>query len=884
MKRKDREKLPLIIILLLAFGFISPISANNQKLDNWYMRSSEGLNKEGPFLSSSFQVDRTWLKVKIPTTVLGALCNAGIYKNIFYGKNLKKVPTEQFKKHWWFCTRFNLPKFNSQKEISGIFFDGINYRANVWLNGIQILSADTTFGAYRIHSCDISSIAREQNNLAVEVFPPKAGDFYMGFVDWAPSPPDHNIGIFRPVYIKRCGKISIENPFVSAQVNTQTLKEAALTISTNLTNNDEESHRLVLEATFGRTTIKENFLANPKQTIKVILDSNKFEELLVKNPRLWWPNGLGKPEMYTLHLKVSYNNQASDSTSVRFGIRDIETYLDSRNVRGYKINGRKLLIKGAGMCDDLLLRNDSARYIAEIRYVKEMNLNALRFEGIWGTSQKLYDLCDENGILLMVGWSCQWEWPDYLGLDMKVADEDQNIPINVGVDKYGFKLNLAQETYLADFFRDQVIWLRNHPSVFVWVVGSDAMPKPSLENRYLKILKEFDYNRSLLVSAGEFTSTISGPSGMKMNGPYDYVAPIYWYEDKKLGGAFGFNTETGPGPQIPPIQSIRRIIPEEYLWPTDNEMWSFHSGQKNFSTMQVYLNAMAKRYGSPKNLEDLAMKAQWTNYEAIRPMFEAFEINRPEATGVIQWQLNSPWAEFYWQLYDWFLMPNGAYFGTKKACRSKNIIYDYYGHSVYVSNDTLGDLKNYIASAILYDSNSKIVLEKKRILNVKENSCELLAELPPLINKKGLYFLYTTLQNEKGVQIADNFYWLSGTMDKMDWSKYFWCYTQIKDYADFNALSQIPHTQIGASITAFKKKHTLTFTLKNKTDKIAFCVQLTLLNGKTGEPILPVYWSDNYVSLIGNSSKEITVDYDTPCSNPQVLIEGTNIQPITLKP
>src|SRR5574344_308196 len=163
MKRKDREKLPLIIILLLAFGFISPISANNQKLDNWYMRSSEGLNKEGPFLSSSFQVDRTWLKVKIPTTVLGALCNAGIYKNIFYGKNLEKVPTEQFKKHWWFCTKFNLPRFNSQKEISEIFFDGINYRANVWLNGIQILSADTTFGAYRIHSCDISSIAREQN-------------------------------------------------------------------------------------------------------------------------------------------------------------------------------------------------------------------------------------------------------------------------------------------------------------------------------------------------------------------------------------------------------------------------------------------------------------------------------------------------------------------------------------------------------------------------------------------------------------------------------------------------------------------------------------------------------------------------------------------------
>jgi exo-1,4-beta-D-glucosaminidase len=315
----------------------------------------------------------------------------------------------------------------------------------------------------------------------------------------------------------------------------------------------------------------------------------------------------------------------------------------------------------------LFLRDNTRSNRAQMRYVKEMNINSLRFEGFWGNSQEIYDLCDENGIILLAGWSCQWEWPDYLGLPMDVPEEDENIPINEGVELYGVKFTPEEENLLSDMFRDQVIWLRNHPSIFVWAVGSDAMPKPSLEKKYNQTLKRYDPSRSLLVSTGEFTSELSGPTGMKMNGPYEYVPPIYWYEDKDLGGAFGFNSETGPGPQIPPLESIRRMIPEESLWPPLNDIWDFHTGRKDFNSVKVYLDALYQRYGKPADIEELAMKAQWMNYEAIRPMFEAFVVNWPVATGVVQWQLNSAWPEFYWQLYDWYLMPTGAYFGRSRG-------------------------------------------------------------------------------------------------------------------------------------------------------------------------------------------------------------------------
>ena len=654
-KKEICSKGQVIFNLFILLGFLAFLSSCNPKAiversvlsDGWFLISSEAVGHDGKLLSSQSLDTNHWVSTTVPTTIMGALVDAGVYKDPFYGKNLEDIPEGHFKVPWWFRTTFDAENFNSKKELERLFIDGINYRADFWLNGVKIASQDTLFGAFRQFHLDISTIVKPRGNiLAVEVFPPKPRDFYMGFVDWAPTPPDHYMGIFRDIRLKRSGRATVDAPFVMTNLDTKDLSEASLSISSEVTNHGQETKSLTLAGTIENIHFDQKITLKPGEKATVWFKPSDYRQLRIKGPRLWWPNGLGKPEMYSLKLELKDGNNILDSQVTRFGIRKIETYLNDAGARGYKVNGRPVLIKSGGWVDDLFLRYMPGRDAAQIRYVKEMNMNSIRLEGVWGNNQHLYDLCDENGVLMMVGWSCQWEWPDYLGLPQNVPESDQNIPINEGVELYSVKYTPEEENLLSHYFKDQVVWLRNHPAIFTWAVGSDAMPKPSLEKKYHEILEKYDPTRPLLVSAGEFTSKVSGPSGMKMNGPYEYVPPVYWYEDKKLGGAFGFNSETGPGPQVPPLESIKRMFPEKYDWPPDNDMWKFHSGRKDFHSIGVYLKALSNKYGEPKDLKDLAAKAQLMNYEAIRPMFEAFQVNKPTATGVVQWMLNSPWPSF----------------------------------------------------------------------------------------------------------------------------------------------------------------------------------------------------------------------------------------------
>lgn len=884
-------------LLVGLLGFVSLLSCGPKVKveertlsDDWIIASTKETNTDAKTISTQLINPDKWVKATVPTTVLGALVEAGVYKDPFMGKNLENIPRAPFEDNWWFRNTFQLDDLDTKEEQLALLVDGVNYRANFWLNGVQVASQDTLFGAFRQFALDITNAAKSgENVLLVEVFPPKVRDFYMGFVDWAPTPPDHYMGIYRDIRLKRSGKVSMNATFVAPDLDPKDLKKASLTVSTELTNHSSEQKTVEVSGYIGDLEFKKSFTLAPHEHKEVKFTPADTKELLIQNPKLWWPNGLGDPELYTLNLEVREHEKLLDKQSTKFGIRKIETYLNDKGVRGYKVNGREVLIKSAGWVDDLFLRYMPEKDAAQIRYVKEMNLNSLRFEGVWGNNHHIYDLCDENGILLMVGWSCQWEWPDYLGMELKMKPGDENLPINEGVDLYAVKLTPEEETLLSNYLRDQVKWLRNHPSIFTWAGGSDAMPKPSLEARYNATLKQYDPTRPFLVSSGDFTSTITGKSGMKMNGPYEYVPPVYWFEDKKLGGAFGFNSETGPGPQIPPIGSIKKMIPAADLWPADNKMWNYHSGRKDFNTIGVYLKAMNKKYGESKNLEELALKSQVMNYEAIRPMFESFVINRPVATGVVQWMLNSPWPEFYWQLYDYYLMPTGAYYGTKKASQPINVIYNYHDHTVHVSNDTRQALTGIKAQIRLFDKNSKLVFEKTETLELGENTHKRWLSVPELQGKNDVYFLDLKLVSADNKPIADNFYWLATQKDQLDWSKYFWFYTPQKQYADFSGLNTLAKADIKAEKSLkelAKGEFEISVKLTNTSDKLAFFVEAELADGANGEAVTPVFWSDNYVSIPPKESKTITVRYykkDLKGGSPAVRLQGYNLsKPMTL--
>jgi exo-1,4-beta-D-glucosaminidase len=846
---------------------------------NWKLISSESLDDSTNEIFSENYNTNNWYNAKVPSTVLATLVENGIYKEPYFGTNLKKIPTEQFKKTWWYRTEFNL----SKEQISAIVIlkiDGINYKANIWLNGKQIANDNMVNNAFRRFSLNITDkIKTGKNILLIEVIPPKPGDFTIGFVDWNPNPPDNNIGIFRDISLHFNNGVEIKNPFVESKVNLKTLNEANLIISAELVNYSSKVFKANLKGEIDDIIFSKEIVLEPYQTKIVKFEPGQFPQLIIKNPKLWWPNGIGEPNLCNLKLGVIEAENLIDETNISFGISQVEDYVNEDGHKGFKVNGHKILIRGAGWTDDLLLQDTHESLKTQIEYVKDMNLNCIRLEGFWGKDQKLYDLCDENGILVMVGWSCQWEHEEYLGK-----------PID---PRYGGVVEPEEMELIAKAWEDQVLWLRNHPSIFVWTVGSDLLPHPDLERKYIEIFQKYDNTRSYLnstggigseqgiISSSEIISEISGSSRVKMLGPYAYTPPIYWYTDKKFGGAYGFNTETCPGANIPPIESIRKMIPEEHLWPID-EVWNYHCGKNAFANLKRTEEAIEKRYGKPSNVDDFAFKAQLLNYELMRPMFEAFQVNQPKATGIIQWMLNSSWPEMYWQLYDSFLMPNAAYYATKKANEPIHLTYNYGDDAVYIVNNTFENLSGYKAEIKILNLNGKLVLSEQFKINVQQESSALLFNLPTPQNISSVYFLDLRLSNSEGEEIGNNFYWLSTQKDVLDYEAEFedWAFhTPSKVYADFKELNKMNKVKLDVDYNFEQNdgKNITKIIVENKNDSIAFFIELLFFSKESNEIILPVFWSDNYISLLPNEKKIVKAEFLLNEENPKLKIKGWNL-------
>src|SRR3712207_2707666 len=397
---------------------------------------------------------------------------------------------------------------------------------------------------------------------------------------------------------------------------------------------------------------------------------------------------MGKAELYTMDLTANVDGVVSDWRSVTFGIREIGDYYTADGYRGFTLNGRKVLIRGGGWTDDIFMRDTYESNKTQVEYVCDMNLNAIRMENIWGTTQDIFELCDRHGILLLPGWSCQWEWEVYIG---KHCD-----------DLYGSALTAAERKLMARYFHDQVLWLRNHPSIICWFVGSDKLPRPELEQEYRELLWNIDPTRPLITSAKKLESTVSGSAGMKMVGPYNYVGPGYWYDSKAPGGHVGFNTETGIGAQLPQKESLVRLLGGK-VWPVDS-VWNYHctASDTSMGNLTLLQEVLAARYGKITGFEDFVRKGELANYESTRAMFESFRVDIPHSTGIIQWMLNSARPGVYWQLYDHYMVPTSAYYSVRKGCSPLQLIYDYGCNRVKLVNETLAG-KELVAKMRLYD-------------------------------------------------------------------------------------------------------------------------------------------------------------------------------------
>ncbi len=894
MSRTKRLAASLAVVLISSLTLLGQQSAPKRPLESaiplrqgWKLQSSAKVDQKGAAISQAGFAATSWREVSVPTTVVAAMVKDKVYPDPDFGMNLRSFPgtsypiganfsdvpmaqDSPFIVPWWYRKEFTLPADLKGKTI-WLHFGGINYRANIWLNGKQIANSDDVAGAWRTYEFNITAAAEpgKTNALAVEVFSPTETDLAITFVDWNPAPPDRNMGLWRGVEIRTSGPVALRHPAVMSKVDSPDNVAAHLTVTAQVKNGTNAAVHGTLTGKFENVTFSQPVDLGPNETKDVTFDPAKFSQLNVDHPRLWWPAQMGKPELYTLHMEFAINGKVSDVSDSKFGIREVDSELNKNNKRFFTINGKKILIRGGGWSPDMLLRENSQRLQDEFAYVQDMGLNTIRLEGKLET-QEFFDLADRKGILVMAGWCCcdHWEhWPKWKPEDFKIAEQS---------------------------LRDQMYRMRGHPSMVMWLNGSDNPPPPDVEQTYLSVEKELLWPNPIVSSATAKETSVTGESGVKMTGPYEYVAPSYWETDAinrslpqqcnqgGCGGGYGFNTETSPGPTVPPIESLRAMLPKKDLWPID-DVWNYHAGGGEFKDIHVFSTALDNRYGKASGVEDFAAKSQAMAYENIRAMFEAYSRNKYTSTGVIQWMLNNAWPSMIWHLYDYYLRPGGGYFGAKIALEPLHPLYGYDDHAIYLVSSQYEDAKGLKLTTKVLNLDMSEKFSHEDTVDAGADSVSKVLTLPDMQGLSATYFVLLRLQDSTGKLVGSNLYWLSTKPETLDWTESTWYTTPTASFADYTALSQLPKVHLRVSEkTERKGEDSVTnVTLENPSKSLAFFVRLKVDKGKGGEEILPVLWQANYISLLPGEKREVSASYRTAelgAARPVVEISGWNVE------
>ncbi len=827
--------------------------------EHWAIQSSAKVKAGGDKISTAAYQPAGWYPATMPSTVLAALVKDGVYPDPYYGTRIDSLPgykrgnmvimpkDSPYRVPWWYRTVVDIPESYRDKQI-WLDFHSINYKANIWLNGHLVADTIAVEGAYRRYDFNVTEYAVPggKNYLALEIFPPGEMALTITWVDWNPTPPDRAMGIWYGASMYATGTVSIKHPHVITELNLPATDTARLTIAADLKNTGKKSVTGTLTGRIENREFSQKVTLAPGETRTVTFTPDRFPQMTVPHPRLWWPHTVGPQNLYDLKLAFTAHGKVLDRRTQRFGIRQITyrmNHFDGNKVtRVFQINGKNIVIRGGGYVEDMMLRTSKRDIDVALRYAKHMNLNALRMEAPRGPDY-LFDRCDEEGILLMVGWCCCSTWEQWPRWDKHTAD-------------------IAEESW-----KDLILRLRNHPSVFTWLYGSDRFPPPQVEKRYIAVLNKYDGTRPYESSATGDSSAIAGRTGFWM-GPYPdvyaYFTPTQWYAKEE------FNTECSPGgEQIPPVESMRKMMPEEDLWPI-SESWNIRLYKMFYPQAR---KALYSRYGQPESLKEYSMKSQVFQKEATRAMFEAFARNKYRSSGVIYWMYNSAWPSLYWQLYDYYLTPNGAFYGTKKACEPLHIQYSYDDGTIYVVNGYYRDFQNLKASVQIYDFNMNRKFSREVPVNIASDESQRIMYLRQPDQSGPVWFVKLALKSDQDSLISSNFYWLSAKGDEK---------------ADFTALDRLPRVKLKAAILSFDKKDNrdvLVVSLENPSASLAFDINPSVKKDSSGDLVTPVFWEDNYFSLLPGEKRTVKVEFDPADldgEKPVLHVEGWNVRPVDM--
>ena len=908
----NRFRFILMVLLLLGIATVPlfAVAGNPGKIElaeNWKLASATEAPSDGAAISVAGYKDARWHPIhRMPATVLEILQEDGVYSNLYVGTNMLNVPQDLYKQDWWYRTTFKAPA----GECYTLEFPGINYRAEIWLNGEKIADTNQIVGMYAAHELNVTPWIKRgsRNVLAVKVTPERLiqdvdgvelADSWFDWINWkyigykgrkrvntgagVSFVPDRNAGVWKPVYLRVTGAVSVNHAFVNSDLSLAE-STARLTVFTSLRNLTAQPVSGTLKGTIsrpGKPAIHfEQVVANLSagEDREVSFTPEQFPELVVPNPDLWWPYTMGTPALYDLQLNFVRNKMLSDSSHIRFGIRKItqlrdddESFPDIGKGGNFylQVNGRDFLVRGGDYTPDLLFRYDPEREADILRYAKDLGINFLRWESKI-SSEHIVELADEQGIPLMFGWMCcnQWEkWGQWSEEDHRVAPES---------------------------LRSQILMLRPHASVFAWANGSDGLPPENVRMEYHKVLSELHWQNAAVDTVSAFARGPNGEKlwdGIRMEGPYCWRPPNYWFSGK-YPPTFGSNVEQGDNEHIPTLESLKKFIPADKLWPI-NDTWFMHAGAwGGNSTLSNTRLAVGHRYGPSTNVEDFVRKAQLAHYENTRAQFENFAASGWATHKMVgYWMLNSHWPSFYGNLIDYYLKPDGAYYGAKKGLRPLSVAFDYYAIGdnsqarIIAFNQTPGEVRGLRVRVRIYDLDGKLRDDRSTNgVTIPFNGATQVMTLPRYPESSPVFFVRCQLFDDAGKLIVDNTYWQSQKDDDLGARSHDQVMTLRQDkWADMTALNSMPAVAVEAqaSQTKIGKESHVTIRLHNPSEHIAFFERATISTKRDGDEILPIEYDDNYISIYPGETAEIHGTIWNSTKPSWVKLEGYNTPAIS---
>ncbi len=823
------------------------------------MRQADASGKTGADLSKAGCGMDGAVEAIVPGTTFASFVAAGREENPEWGDNIYRVDETWYNCPMWYRTEFPTPAV-SAKERVWLHFDNTHRYASVYVNGVRVSGTDSSDRDVKGHMLrsrfDVTSLLVKDGDNAVAVLitdpDPKKRRTDMAYVnwcspsyssaagwDWMPYVPGRLAGITGNVYLRVTGDVLIEHPWVRSALPSDNTAE--LTVKTGLYNTGKQSVLVTLRGkiTPGDISFEKTYTVTAGVNREIIWDKSVFKSLVMDNPQLWWPNGYGEQNLYSCHLECLVNGKVSDSRDVTFGIRkyEYEKVNNSSNqpVWRFKVNGKPVYLKGGNWgISEYLLRCHGEEYEEKILLHKDMNFNMIRLWSGCVTDDEFYDYCDRHGIMV---WDDFWIVFSYFG----VSEKDV------------FKENAL----------DKVRRLRNHPSIALWCGANECHPEDELDQYLANLIATEDGNDRMYKPCSN-DDGLSG-SGWWMNRtPDDYfgsaanamafATPPYPFTDTS---GYGLRSELGMG-TFPQYESVELFMPEDKHWPlpddetlknVDDNTWNHHFFGKEGAQANPadYKKSVNEQYGASYGLQEFCEKAQLLNIECMKGMFEAWNDKMwNDASGLLIWMSNPAYPSFLWQTYDYYHDATGAYWGAKHACEHHHIQWNSRTGSVKVINTSGSDMAGFTASAQVYDLSGRELAECARSASVSvplASKSEAFVLSPKGNATAGIRFVRLTLADGSGNVVSENFYWHNCA------STY-----------DYRALASMPAATVECSVSANNDEaDSYTVTLHNNSDAVAFATRIRLVNPVTGERILPVFMSDNFVTLMPRETRRIKV-------------------------